>query len=452
MFSVSLLSLSRKGAPQTFAMVIESGKVLKERKNETRVLEAGETSGLMHFFCSEPSGATLTVQEECVYLRWETSSFRAACEKDASFNACFVSYLTKEVRKRSNMLSVLEYLHGSPNKSKVAFYDAKSYMKDAFVSQNAEDLEFVFIQDYLTEKTAYMAGGCRVVCVFVNDVVNTKVVQELHRVGVEMIALRCAGFDNVDLVECEKLGISVTRVPAYSPFAVAEHAIALMMACNRKIHKSWSRVTQFNFTLGGLVGFDFHGKTVGVFGTGKIGVCTINILRGFGCNVLCFDVYRSAEVAAMTGVKYLDTLEELWPQCDIITLHAPLLPSTQHCVNAESLAKCKKGVMIINTSRGGLVDTQALLDALVSGQVGSAGLDVYEGEKGIFYEDRSNQVMADTVLSRLVSAHNVVLTSHQAFLTNEALAGISTSTISSIREFNSGKRGAQLTNFQAAPK
>jgi D-lactate dehydrogenase len=433
-------------------MIIETGRVSKEGHDIKRTLTAGETSGLMHFFNQDNASATITAVEDTTYLKIDSASFKAQCEKDASFNAAYIGFLAREVRKRSNVLTTIEYLHGHSDKTRVAFFDAKTYMKDAFLAQKAEDLEFVFIQDYLSEKTAYMAAGCRIVCVFVNDVVNDKVVRALHELGVQMIALRCAGFDNVDLVECERLSISVTRVPAYSPYAVAEHAIALMMACNRKIHKSWNRVSQFNFSLSGLVGFDFHGKTVGVFGTGKIGVCTINILRGFGCNVLCFDVYRSAEVAAMPGVKYVDTLDELWAQCDIITLHAPLLPSTKHCLNADTLAKCKKGVMIINTSRGGLVDAQALLDALVSGHVGSAGLDVYEGEKGIFYEDKSAQVMPDSVLSRLVSAHNVVITSHQAFLTNEALAGISSSAIASIREFESGKRGSQLTNFQAAPK
>lgn len=440
------------GAPQTFAMLIESGKVLKERKDDKRTLENGDTSGLMHFYNQDPSSSTLTVLEDCTYLRFDSAKFREACEKDGAFNSSFVKFLTREVRKRSNVLSALELLHGSSNKIKVAFYDAKSYMRDAFEAQKADEFEYVYIQDYLTEQTSYMAGGCTIVSVFVNDVVNAHVVQDLSKLGCQLITLRCAGFDNVDLVECEKMGISVTRVPAYSPYAVAEFAIALMMECCRKIHKSHQRVSQFNFSLSGLVGFDFHGKTVGVFGTGKIGVCTINILRGFGCNVLCFDVYRSAEVAAMTGVKYVDTLEELWPQCDIITLHAPLLPSTRHCINEASIAKMKKGVMIINTSRGALVDTQALLDGLVSGHVGSAGLDVYEGEKGIFYEDKSAQVMPDSVLSRLVSAHNVVLTSHQAFLTNEALAGIASSAILSMREFTSGKRGAQLTNFQGAPK
>lgn len=433
-------------------MALESGKIEKDRKGDKKVLSAGETSGLMHFFNTEPASATLTVLEDATYVRYSSETFRAACEKDQAFNSSFVKFLTAEVRKRSNVLSVLSYLHGSSTKTRVAVFDAKPYFRDAFAAQKADEIEFVWISDYLSEKTAYMASGCKMVCIFVNDNCSTKVVQELHKLGVELIALRCAGFDNVDLETCERLGLSVTRVPAYSPYAVAEFAISLILACNRKIHKSAPRVAQFNFSLSGLVGFDLHGKTVGIFGTGKIGVCTINILRGFGCNVLCYDVYRSAEVEKMTGVAYVDTLEELWPKCDIISLHAPLLPSTKHCINADSLAKCKKGVMIINTSRGGLVDTNALVDALVSGQVGSAGLDVYEGEKGIFYEDKSSQVMSDTTLSRLVSAHNVVLTSHQAFLTNEALAGIASSVIVSIREFDSGKKGQELTNFQGAPK
>lgn len=403
----------------------------------------------MHFYNSDVASASLTALEDVTYLKFEGESFRKACDSSDKFNASWVHFLTREVRKRSNVLSVLSYLHGSSGKTKIAVFDAKPYFREAFAAQGASELEFVWISDYLSEKTAYMASGCKMVCIFVNDNCGTEVVTELHKIGVEMIALRCAGFDNVDLAKAVELGMSVTRVPAYSPYAVAEHTVALIMACNRKIHKSVQRIAQFNFSLSGLVGFDLNGKTVGIFGTGKIGICTINILRGFGCKIKCFDVVRNAEIEKIgESVKYVDRLEDLWPDCDIISLHAPLLPSTKHCINADSIAKCKKGFMLINTSRGPLVDTAALLDALISGQVGSAGLDVYEGEKGIFYEDKSDKVNTDKILSQLVSAHNVVLTSHQAFLTNEALAGISSSVIASIREFETGKRGKELTNFQ----
>jgi len=238
--------------------------------------------------------------------------------------------------------------------------------------------------------------------------------------------------------------MSITRVPAYSPYAVAEYAVGLMMTLNRKFHKAYARVHDFNFSLRGLVGFDMHGKTVGLLGTGQIGSCAANILLGFGCKVLAYDIKEDPEMKKK-GVEYVSK-EELYKLCDIITIHLPLLKSTQHLVNAEAFNQMKKGVYIINTSRGAIVDTKALLDAITEGKVGGAGLDVYEGEKSYFFEDKSNETIKDEILSRLVASNNVVITSHMAFLTHEALNNIATSTLDSIKEFSEGKKGSQLKN------
>jgi len=282
------------------------------------------------------------------------------------------------------------------------------------------------------------------VCIFVNDVLNAQVSEILHSIGVEMIALRCAGYDKVDVKKVHELQMSITRVPAYSPNAVAEFAVGLMLTLNRKFHRAYQRVRDFNFSLNGLVGFDMRGKTVGIFGTGKIGYCAAEILLGFGCKILALDVYQNEELKKK-GIKYVEK-DEFLANSDIITIHAPLLPSTKHWLDSASFSKCKKGVMIINTSRGPLVDTKALLDAILSGQVGSAGLDVVEGEENFFFENLEDHTISDNTIVRLIACHNVVLSSHQAFLTEEALENIADSTLNSVLEFVLGKRGDKLTN------
>jgi D-lactate dehydrogenase len=260
-----------------------------------------------------------------------------------------------------------------------------------------------------------------------------------------MIALRCAGFNNVDLAACERHGLSVTRVPAYSPYAVAEHAVALMMTLNRRLHRANNRVREGNFSLSGLVGFDMHAKTAGVIGTGKIGKCLIHILAGFGCRILAHDMYPDAQLVERSGVRYVP-LDELLAESDVISLHAPLTRETRHMIGAEAIAKMKRGVMLINTSRGALIDTPALLEGLKSGQIGNAGLDVYEEESEYFFEDLSDRVITDDVLARLMTFNNVIVTSHQAFLTQEALNNIADITLENIREYELGKRGSALTN------
>ncbi|KAJ1547572.1 hypothetical protein HK405_005500 [Cladochytrium tenue] len=294
-------------------------------------------------------------------------------------------------------------------------------------------LEVAYFEAKLDASTVMLAAGSHAVCVFVNDTVSAEVLTMLSTQGVRLIALRCAGFDRVDLKAAAALGIAVARVPAYSPYAVAEFATTLAMTLNRKVVTAAGRVRQGNFALHGLVGFDMYGKTVGVVGTGKIGQCFIKIMQGFGCRILCYDAYPSAQVASWPGCSYV-TLDELLAQSKLISLHCPLLPETRHMINAETLAKTQRGVVLINTSRGALVDTRALIDALKSGHVAGAGLDVYENEQSLFFEDHSAEAVPDDAYSRLLSFPNVIATGHQAFLTEEALDKIAEVTLENLLE------------------
>ena len=328
---------------------------------------------------------------------------------------------------------------------KIAMFDAKSYDDESFRRSNQGRFTIHSIQTSLNQDTVYAAEECKVVCIFVNDECDAGIVGKLASQGVELIALRCAGFNNVDLNACQEHKISVVRVPAYSPYAVAEHTVALMLMLNRHLHQAYQRNRAGYFVLEGLTGFDMRGKTVGVVGTGKIGRCAIDILLGFGCRVLAFDKCPSEALASRSGVAYV-SLDDLCVQSDIITLHVPLYPDTHHLVNSATISRMKKGVMLINTSRGGLIDTRALIDGLKTEQIGFAGLDVYEEEAGIFFHDISDRVLTDDVLARLLTFNNVVVTSHQAFLTHEALANIASTTLDNIVEFEQGKRGAELTH------
>jgi D-lactate dehydrogenase len=328
---------------------------------------------------------------------------------------------------------------------KVALFDAKSYDIESFEGRNHGRFAIQPIEASLNVATAPAAEGHKVVCIFVNDTCDAKVVKALAALGVELVALRCAGFNNVDLAACRERGLSVVRVPEYSPYAVAEHTVGLMLMLNRGLHRAYERNRAGYFVLEGLTGFDMRGKTVGVVGTGKIGRCTAAILLGFGCRVLAFDKYPNDEFGRREGVEYV-AIERLWADSDIISLHVPLLPETHHLVNPATIAQMKRGVMLINTSRRGLVGARALVEGLKSGKIGSAGLDVYEEEAGIFFHDMSGQVLSDDVLARLMTFQNVVVTSHQAFLTHEALRNIADTTLASIAEFESGKRGADLTH------
>ena len=320
---------------------------------------------------------------------------------------------------------------------KVAFFDAKQYDIPAFDKYAKENgISVKYYETKLNEDTVDLAQGHDAVCVFVNDTVNAKVIDRLCKFGIKTIALRCAGFNNIDMkYACGKLHI--VHVPAYSPYAVAEHAMALLLTSIRRIHKAYIRSRDFNFSLSGLTGFDLYGKTVGIIGTGRIGKAFVNICRGFGMKVLAYDKYPSPELENEDSfVKYVD-LNELFINSDIISLHCPLTEDTYHIIDEQALSLCKKGVVIINTSRGALVDADALLAGIKSRQVGAACLDVYEEESDLFFEDNSGHILEDDTLARLISMPNVIVTSHQAFLTHEALENIAETTINNLVELES---------------
>jgi D-lactate dehydrogenase len=321
----------------------------------------------------------------------------------------------------------------------VAFYDTKTYDREYFErAPEASRLRCHFHEFRLTSETAASVNGAQAVCVFVNDRLDAPCLKRLHQGGVRLVALRCAGFNNVDLTAAKSLGIAVTRVPAYSPHAVAEHTIALLLALNRKIHRAYNRVREHNFSLSGLVGFDLHGKNVGVVGTGRIGKIAAQIFRGFGTEVRAFDPIPSPEWAASFSVRYTD-FEILLANSDIVSLHLPLTPATRHLLNAATFARMKPGAYLLNTSRGKLVDTASLIDALKSGRLGGVALDVYEEEEGIFFEDHSGEILQDDELSRLLTFPNVLITAHQAFLTHEALSEIALVTTANLVLLGTGQ-------------
>ncbi|WP_224997819.1 2-hydroxyacid dehydrogenase [Cesiribacter sp. SM1] len=317
---------------------------------------------------------------------------------------------------------------------KVIFFSTKLYDRDFFSRANQQQgFNLHFLEVPLNRSTAVLAKGHEVVCVFVNDVVDADVLEELARQGVKLLALRCAGYNNVDLKAAAALNIKVVRVPAYSPYSVAEHTIALILTLNRKTHRAYNRVKEGNFALNGLMGFDLHGKTVGLIGLGKIGLVTARILKGFGCRVMGYDIQPSAE-ADEIGVEF-SKLDSIYSQADIISLHCPLTPQTYHIINEESIARMKKGVMLINTSRGALIDTRAVIAGLKSEQISYLGLDVYEEEADLFFEDLSSRVIQDDVFMRLLSFNNVLITGHQAFFTSNALQSIAEVTLQNIAQF-----------------
>jgi D-lactate dehydrogenase len=321
----------------------------------------------------------------------------------------------------------------------IAFFDTKSYDRESFEAVNVETFHFDirYFENRLTAGTIPLAKGCNVVCAFVNDTLSAEVVGHLKESGVKLVALRCAGYNNVDLKAAYK-NIPVVRVPEYSPHAVAEHAIALILSLNRKTHKAYYRTRDGNFTIGGLMGFNMVGKVAGIVGTGRIGRIAAKILCGFDMEVLAYDPYPNEEFATATGAKYVE-LDEIYRRADVVSLHCPLSQGTHHIINAQSLARMKDGVMIVNTGRGGLIDAKALIDALKSGKVSSAGLDVYEEESEYFFEDFSTQILTDDVLARLLTFSNVLITSHQGFFTREAMGNIARTTLQNVRDFFDGK-------------
>ena len=322
---------------------------------------------------------------------------------------------------------------------KIALFSAKAYDRDYFEQANQPfGYELDFFDVRLDLKTARLAFGYSVVCAFVNDDLSRPVLEELAKHGTRLLAMRCAGYNNVDLAAAKELGITVVRVPAYSPEAVAEHSVGLMMTLNRRIHKAYQRTRDANFALDGLVGFNMFGKTAGIIGTGKIGIATLRILKGFGMRLLVSDPFQN-QAAIDLGAEYVD-LDTLFRESDVISLHCPLFKENHHLLNAESFAKMKKGVMIINTSRGGLLNAQDAIEALKQGKIGALGLDVYEDEHELFFEDKSNEVITDDTFRRLSACHNVLFTGHQAFLTREVLLSIANTTLTNAKTFALGEK------------
>lgn len=331
---------------------------------------------------------------------------------------------------------------------KVAVFSTESYDREFMTVANADTRhELTFYEPRLTAHTCALAAGFPAICAFVNDQLDAQVLSVLAQEGVRLVAMRCTGFNNVDLRAAEQLKIIVTRVPAYSPYSVAEHAVALILALNRRLYKAYNRIREGNFSLEGLMGFDLHGRSAGIVGTGKIGAVVARILHGFGCNLLAYDVTKNPELEAF-DVRYVSK-NELFAESDIITLHCPLVPATYHLIDAEVLSRMKRGAMLINTSRGALIDTKAVTRALKSGRLGFLGLDVYEEEADLFYRDLSSRVIEDDVFSRLLTFPNVIVTGHQAFFTRNALEAIAQKTLQNITLF---ERGARPSGLIAAEK
>ena len=321
---------------------------------------------------------------------------------------------------------------------RVAVFSTKAYDRQFLEAANAAPRhELQFFEPHLGPETTALADGFAAVCVFVHDQLDAAVLRRLAQQGTRLVALRCAGFNNVDLEAAQELGVTVVRVPAYSPYAVAEHAVGLIVALNRKIHRAHGRVREGNFALDGLVGFDLHGRTVGIIGTGRIGEVFASIMRGFGCQLLGYDPVVNPRCEAL-GVRYVE-LAELFRQSDIISLHCPLVPETHHLINAQAVKQMKRGVMLINTSRGAVIDTRAVIAGLKSEKISYMGLDVYEEEADIFFEDLSDRVIQDDVFARLLTFPNVIITGHQAFFTREALEGIAKTTLGNIAAFEQGR-------------
>jgi D-lactate dehydrogenase len=332
----------------------------------------------------------------------------------------------------------------------IAVFSTKSYDRQFLDIAVAGRHQLRYLEARLTPDTALLAKGARAICAFVNDQVDSAVLTVLKQVGVELVALRAAGYNNVDLASAKRLGVMIARVPAYSPEAVAEHAVALILSLDRNIHRAYARVREGNFALEGLLGFNLHGKTVGIVGTGRIGTAVAKIMMGFGCEVLAYDVMADATCVGM-GVSYVP-MPELLARSDIVTLHCPLTPETRHLIDAAAITTMKRGCMLINTSRGGMVDTRALIDGVKSGAIGHLGLDVYEEEASLFFDDKSDQVIRDDVFERLLTFPNVLVTGHQAFFTREALAAIAETTVANVDSFEkTGTAVHQVIDEPASP-
>ena len=454
--------LFREGDPADWMFAVERGhiEVRKAGSKGTdvtlRVMGSREVGGLTSMTTSKRRSATLVALDAATVVRIARDRFLELLSAHPELVKSVMAHLSAKVRAKTRELAVLLEDRTTDPRTPVAFFDTKPYDQSSFEKQLAaltsaqgrplsDLLSLHFFDTRLGPGTARLAAGFPVVCAFVNDDLGAATIERLAAGGVQMLAMRCAGYNNVDVGAASSHEISVARVPAYSPHAVAEHAVALILTLNRKTHRAYERVRDGNFSLKGLVGFDLHGRTAGVVGLGKIGRCLAEILVGFGMHVVAYDAFPDTAYAERIGIRYVD-LDTLCGVSDVISLHAPLGPGTYHMVNTERIARMKPGVMIVNTSRGGLVDTSALIEGLKTGHVGAAGLDVYEEESEYFFEDRSDRVITDDVLARLMTFPNVLITSHQGFLTEEALRNIADTTLSNVMEFVGGKRGPELTH------
>lgn len=448
--------LFREGDPGDSLFIVQRGRfeVLKRRDDGRdvwlRTLQARELGGLTSMSVVKQRSASLRALGDAVALTIPRDDFLELVQTVPGLATALLAHLSAKIRANTDRLAGLLPAGGAPRRTRVALFDAKPYEVDRFAALAGEDLAFQFFEMSLGVDTAPLAAGFRVVCAFVNDDLSAPVIDALAASGVELIALRCAGYNNVDVQRAVERGLSVVRVPAYSPYAVAEHALALLLTLNRKTHRAHARVREGNFSLQGLVGFDLHGRTAGLIGLGQIGRALARILVGCGMRVLASDPGVSPAEAAALGVEWVE-LDPLLEQADVISLHAPLVPETHHLIDAARIARMKPGVVLINTSRGGLIDTAALIGGLKSGHIGAAGLDVYEEESGYFFHDRSETIIADDVLARLMTFNNVLITSHQGFLTDEALGNIAATTAASIRAFIGGQRGVALSHAVGPP-
>jgi D-lactate dehydrogenase len=435
--------LFREGEPGRFMFIVERGalevlKGLQEgRASLLRVMLPGEAGGLTSMAEPKTRSATLRARGPVSVLTVSRDRFLMLLDGLPELRRGLLAELSRKVRDKTARIAALTG-DGDRLATPVLVYDAKPYDRDALDEAAGEDLELHYLEAKLQPATSELARGFAVVCAFVNDDLGADSLHRLASGGTGLVAMRCSGFNNVDLKAASELGITVVRVPSYSPEAVAEHTVALILALNRKIHRAYNRVREGNFSLTGLVGFNLHGRTAGIVGLGAIGRALAANLRGFGMEVLASDPALDDSTASDLGVAAVD-LETLLGRADVVSLHAPLMPATHHLLDRKKIAAMKPGAMLINTSRGGLVDTAALIDALKSGRLGAAGLDVYEEESEYFFEDRSGTVIKDDLLARLMTFPNVIVTSHQAFLTHEALQEIATTTVSSIRDFIAGR-------------
>ncbi|NRA63863.1 MAG: cyclic nucleotide-binding domain-containing protein [Pseudobacteriovorax sp.] len=419
-----------------------------------RRIPDGELVGLTSFFTNGLRSATLKafMPTKVWALDFPTlKQYMFPEGQDGSLlSEALISLLSEKIRTKNKLIA-----ESSPNgrkgKTKIAFFDTQPYMEAVFKKFCPEDQDYTFINARLSAETARLAEGHRAVCSFVNDTVDELTIDILRNLGIKLVALRCAGFNHVDLQACEARDVTVVRVPEYSPYAVAEHATAMLMCLNRRLHRAYNRVREGNFTLNELVGFDIHGKTVGIIGTGKIGKAFVKQMNGFGANVVAYDLYPDLSLSDAGLVQYLD-LNDVFAKSDIISLHSPLTPETHHMIDGESISRMKKGVILVNTSRGGLIDTVALINGLKTKQIGGAALDVYEEESEYFFQDKSADVISDDTLARLLTFNNVLVTSHQAFLTEDALTQIAKITIENIQQYEHGYRGKDLKNLVVPPK